>query len=99
MAAPLVCLTLEDRNVSQNLEVGLQGRRVEASHSRPTGEFNRCLLHSQLADFLDDDAEPGEFRHAGAGGLFHNRVPIARPSCSQSTSGLWRNKIALLFIS
>src|SRR5262249_9613806 len=25
-----------------------------------------------------------------------NRVPVARPSCSRSTSGLWRNKIALL---
>jgi hypothetical protein len=54
----LVCIALEDRNLSQNPEIRMQSGRIEAANRRSTGEFNRRFLHPQLANFLDDHAEP-----------------------------------------
>jgi hypothetical protein len=71
----LVCIALEDRNLSQNPEIRMQSGRIEAANRRSTGEFNRRFLHPQLANFLDDHAEPIQLGNHSTRCLFGNRMP------------------------
>jgi len=49
---------LEDRAVPQNPEVGLQGRTIASAHGIALGQPHRDLLHSGVADILDDNDQP-----------------------------------------
>lgn len=52
--APLVRPALEDRGVSQDLEIGLPGRRRKAHNHGAPREADLGLLHSELAGVLND---------------------------------------------
>jgi hypothetical protein len=56
--------TLKDRNIPRNLEVRLQSGGVAATNRRTPCQSDICILHSELEDFLADDAQPSRSRRA-----------------------------------
>ena len=57
---PLVCIAVEDRDVSQNSQIGLPRRTSQAADHRASDPVDCSVLHSELAGILDDDgAEDG----------------------------------------
>ncbi len=59
----LVRHALEDRGVSQDIEIGLQGRRPKARNRSTLVEPCFGLLHPELAGVLDDDDESSNTEH------------------------------------
>src|SRR3982074_2473378 len=53
----MVCFEMEDRGVPQDPQIGLQSRGVEAQDRPASDQSGLGLLHPELADFLDDDAQ------------------------------------------
>src|SRR5579859_7085801 len=74
----MVCDAMEDRGLPQDLEVGVQGRRVEAQNRRTACELDLCLLHHELAGVLDDDDQPLSTGSATEHRLDQGRNRIAR---------------------
>lgn len=56
--ARLVCHVLEDRDVPQDPEVGVQGRGSTATYGRPAGQPHFRTLHPKLAHLLAHDDQP-----------------------------------------
>ena len=52
----MVGTAVENRDVSQDSQVGLPCRRSETSHRGAFDEVDRSFLHFDLAGILDDDA-------------------------------------------
>jgi len=70
--AELVCHALEDRNLPQDTEVRLQSRRRQVTHRRTARESYRDPVPAQLANLLDDDAEPDQARGFASNGADAN---------------------------
>jgi hypothetical protein len=51
-------MRLENRGLSQDPQVRLQGRRLETANGRKAREPDRDPVHPELANLLDDDDEP-----------------------------------------
>jgi len=54
----VVCGALEDRDVSQDPEIGVQGGGLQAQNRRAAAAATRGILCPELADLLDDDDQP-----------------------------------------
>jgi hypothetical protein len=52
--AELVCPAMEDRDISQDRKIRMQSRGIEITHCGTAGKPDLFLLHSHLADLLDD---------------------------------------------
>lgn len=70
--AHLVRHAMEDRNVSQDFEIRLQGGRIQATDIGASGQPHIFLLYSGLANLLDDHDEPLLARGAANSSAYHN---------------------------
>ncbi len=65
----VVLHALEDRDLSQDPEIGLQSGGVAAANSSAAGQSDRGFLHPQLEDFLADDDESRAARRFTKAGI------------------------------
>ena len=72
--AHVVCGAMEDRDLSQDPEIGVQGGGRQAQNRRASAAAARGLLCPELADFLDDDDQPIRLPRAGGGRLHDHRA-------------------------
>src|SRR5258708_19656974 len=54
----MVCLAVEDRDLPQDPEVGLQSRRIETTNRRAARQLDRGPLYYPLPSFLDSPHQP-----------------------------------------
>jgi len=69
---------LEDRDLSQDPEIGVQGGGLQAQNRRAPAAAARGILCPELADFLDDDDQPIRLKRTCAGRIYDPRAPTAR---------------------
>ena len=73
----MVRTAVEDRDLSQDSEIWLQGGGVEATDGRAAREPIGSPLHSELANLLDDDDQPYGTRRAAGNRVHYAGTPPA----------------------
>src|SRR5882757_8044723 len=78
--APLVWPALEDRDLPQDTEIGLQGRRGATQGCRTNRQPARDPVPAQLEDLLDHNAQPSHPRSRARTGVHPSRDLSPRPA-------------------
>ncbi len=68
----MVCNAVEDRGVSQDSQIRMQGRGVKVADDSALDESSGTLLPDRLEGILDDDGQKRKAVCVGEGGLYED---------------------------
>ena len=94
--APVVCIEMQNRNLSQDPKVRMQDGGIQAQNRRASASADLGLLRADLADLLDDDGQSIGLKRTGVSRLHEDRASTPRSLGPKSRARSREKEIAAL---